>query len=185
MFVWPLRKEFVAAKGDEGGGGGAAAAGGEKQAAAADDEKKKTEERGLVVLLSQAQPPHVLFTTVDEFRTLGPDAPAHVVVTHYCELAESKGVVLWRADVVSPALLALASTLPATTSTKGDESSSSSSSASSSSSSSSSSEVARSLVAKLHALYADPEGRAHARALNEGAKGFDFGEVLRYFGMKS
>lgn len=163
MFVWPLRREKG---GGKGGGGGEGDNGG----------------GGLVVLLSQAQPPHVLFTTVDEFRALGPEAPAHVVVTHYCELAESKGVVLWRADVVSPALLALASMSPPSSH---DDDERVSSSSAPSSSSSSSSEVARSLVAKLHALYADPEGRAHARALNEGAKGFDFADVLRYFGMKS
>ena len=48
--------------------------------------------------------------------------------------------------------------------------------------STSSSDAARALVATTHALYADPEGRAHARAFNE-AKGFDFGALLRYFGL--
>ena len=181
MLVWPLRKEAAAA-GDSAG----------------EKEKERVKEGGgLVVLLSQAQLPHVLFTTVDEFRVLGPDAPAHVVLTHYAELAEDKGVVLWRADVVSPALLVSASS-PGSPSSSSSSSSSSTTAvaaaetegggeagdaeAPSSSSSSSSSDAARALVATTHALYADPEGRAHARAFNE-AKGFDFGALMRYFGL--
>ena len=131
------------------------------------------------MLLSQAQLPHVLFTTVDEFRALGPDAPAHMVLTHYSELAEEKGVVLWRADVVSPALLVASSSssgLQSTTTAEGGEE------AKQPPTSTSSSDAARALVATAHALYLDPEGRAHARAFNE-AKGFDFAALLKYFGL--
>lgn len=176
MLVWPLRKE---------GAGGGAEEGGEK----------KEPTSGLLVLLSQAQLPHVLFTTVDEFRALGPDAPAHVVLTHYAELAEEKGVVLWRADVVSPALLVSSSTSSSSSSSKSRSSSAAASSSTltekeeetaslSPSSSTSSSDAARALVATTHALYADPEGRAHAKAFNE-AKGFDFGALMNYFGLKT
>lgn len=169
MLVWPLRKEVPSGGSSSGEG-----------------EKEKEKESGLVVLLSQAQLPHVLFTTVDEFRALGPDAPAHVVLTHYAELAESKGVVLWRADVVSPALLVSAaspkSPASSSTTTAEGEAGDDAKAHTPSSSSSSSSDAARALVATAHALYADPEGRAHARAFNE-AKGFDFGALMRYFGL--
>ena len=161
MLVWPLRKEAAAGEGE------------------------KERPSGLVVLLSQAQLPHLLFTTVDEFRVLGPNAPAHVVLTHYAELAEEKGVVLWRADVVSPALLVSSGSksLPATTAAEGEgEERSKAQPAPPSSTSTSSSDAARALVATTHALYADPEGRAHAKAFNE-AKGFDFGALMRYHGL--
>ena len=186
MLVWPLRKEAAEAAGSGSGEGEGGKRGGEGAG-----QGPAPGGGGLVVLLSQAQLPHVLFTTVDEFRALGPDAPAHVVLTHYTELAEEKGVVLWRADVVSPALLVSASL--------GSRSPPSCSSAAAAAAaaaegegeakaspapppSTSSSDTARALVATTHALYADPEGRAHARAFNE-AKGFDFGALLRYLGL--
>ena len=185
MLVWPLRKEVAAGSSSGSGRSG----GGE----AAEEEKENGGGGGgLVVLLSQAQLPHVLFTTVDEFRALGPDAPAHVVLTHYAELAEEKGVVLWRADVVSPALLVSAAPASSAASSSssaaaeggegGEAAGEAKAPPPSSSSSSSSSDAARALVATTHALYADPEGRAHARAFNE-AKGFDFGALMRYFGL--
>lgn len=34
-------------------------------------------------------------------RRFGPDAPPHVAITHYTELAASKGVVLSRADIIN------------------------------------------------------------------------------------
>jgi len=179
MLVWPLRKEGL-------GGGG-------KEEGKEEGEKEKaSSSSGLVVLLSQAQLPHILFTTVDEFRALGPDAPAHLVVTHYSELAAEKGVVLWRADVVSPALLVNSSSRlnpSSSSSSKASDSGLSTSTtegeqeAKTTSTSTSSSDAARALVATAHALYADPEGRAHARAFNE-AKGFDFEALMRYFGLK-
>eukprot|EP00193_Tetraselmis_chui_P003758 CAMPEP_0177757874 /NCGR_PEP_ID=MMETSP0491_2-20121128/3874_1 /TAXON_ID=63592 /ORGANISM="Tetraselmis chuii, Strain PLY429" /LENGTH=260 /DNA_ID=CAMNT_0019273551 /DNA_START=61 /DNA_END=843 /DNA_ORIENTATION=- len=52
-------------------------------------------------VLTQCQVPFVLCTSLEEFRSMGPNAPTHVTVTHYTELQESKGVVLGRADVTS------------------------------------------------------------------------------------
>ena len=185
MLVWPLRKEAAEAAGSGSGEGEGGKRGGEGA-----EQGPAPGGGGLVVLLSQAQLPHVLFTTVDEFRALGPDAPAHVVLTHYTELAEEKGVVLWRADVVSPALLVSASSgsrSPPCSSTAAAAAAAAEGEGEAKASpapppSTSSSDAARALVATTHALYADPEGRAHARAFNE-AKGFDFGALLRYLGL--
>jgi hypothetical protein len=109
-----------------------------------------------------------------------------VVLTHYTELAEEKGVVLWRADVVSPALLVSASlgsrSPPSCSSAAAAEGEGEAKASPAPPPSTSSSDAARALVATTHALYADPEGRAHARAFNE-AKGFDFGALLRYLGL--
>mmetsp|Transcript_8609 Transcript_8609/g.21759 ORF Transcript_8609/g.21759 Transcript_8609/m.21759 type:complete len:244 (-) Transcript_8609:252-983(-) len=52
-------------------------------------------------MIAQCQVPHVLCTSVEEYRSLGANAPAHVTVTHYTELQDSKGVVLGRADITS------------------------------------------------------------------------------------
>jgi len=62
--------------------------------------------KGLLTLVSQAQLPHLLIGTLAEFRAAGPAAPAHAVVTHYDELADEKGIVLVRTDLVSPHVLA-------------------------------------------------------------------------------
>ena len=60
---------------------------------------------GSLTLLVQAQLPHLLIGTLGEYQAAGPSAPAHAVVTHYDELAEDKGVVLVRTDLVSPHVL--------------------------------------------------------------------------------
>lgn len=59
----------------------------------------------LLTLLSQAQLPHLLVGTLEEYRQSGPAAPAHAIITHYDELAADKGVVLVRTDLVSPHVL--------------------------------------------------------------------------------
>ena len=60
---------------------------------------------GALTLLVQAQHPHLLVGTLGEYRDAGPAAPAHAVVTHYDDLADEKGVVLVRTDLVSPHVL--------------------------------------------------------------------------------
>lgn len=57
---------------------------------------------GALSLVAQVQAPVTLVTTVDEFKGAGAQAPAHVIVTHYPDLASSKGIVLVRADVLGP-----------------------------------------------------------------------------------
>lgn len=47
------------------------------------------------------QGPVALLTSLDEYRRLGAGAPPHMTVTCYPELAESKGLVLVRGDVIS------------------------------------------------------------------------------------
>ena len=55
-----------------------------------------------VTLVTQSMPPqHVLITTAADFQASGPSAQPHAVLTMYNELAESKGLVLGRVDVVS------------------------------------------------------------------------------------
>lgn len=57
---------------------------------------------GMVTLVSQVQAPVTLITTLDEFRTHGPAAPAHAIVTHYPDLVQEVGVTLVRGDVLGP-----------------------------------------------------------------------------------
>eukprot|EP00245_Coleochaete_scutata_P017247 TRINITY_DN8371_c0_g2_i1.p1 TRINITY_DN8371_c0_g2~~TRINITY_DN8371_c0_g2_i1.p1 ORF type:complete len:202 (+),score=36.64 TRINITY_DN8371_c0_g2_i1:72-608(+) len=57
-------------------------------------------EEGFVSLLSQAQMPHMLFTGLEDFKMLGPKASPYFTVTHYTDLADSKGLVLVRGDIV-------------------------------------------------------------------------------------
>lgn len=49
----------------------------------------------------QCQLPLVLFTSVEEYKRHGSSAMPHLVLTHYTELAEDKGVVLLRGDIVN------------------------------------------------------------------------------------
>lgn len=57
-------------------------------------------------LLLQWQPPNrLLFTTVDEFKQWGPQAPPHLTVQLYDELADSHGVVLLRGDLINTGLI--------------------------------------------------------------------------------
>lgn len=46
----------------------------------------------------------MLFTLLEEFQKRGAAAQPHLTLTHYCELAETKGLVLGRAEVSSPEL---------------------------------------------------------------------------------
>lgn len=56
---------------------------------------------GYLSLLSQAQLPLILLTTVDEYRTQTVNAPAHLTITVYDELKESNGLVLLRGDIIN------------------------------------------------------------------------------------
>lgn len=65
-----------------------------------------THDGAFVTMFSQFQAPqHVLITTVPDYQQHGPGAKPHAVVTVYRELAEGKGIVLARVDVVSRAVL--------------------------------------------------------------------------------
>lgn len=55
---------------------------------------------GYLSVVSQVQLPRILFTTLEEFRTHASASRAHLSVTHYTELAHSKGLVLVRGDVL-------------------------------------------------------------------------------------
>ena len=56
---------------------------------------------GYLSMLSQAQVPLILLTTVDEYRTQTVNAPAHLSITAYDELKESNGIVLLRGDIIN------------------------------------------------------------------------------------
>lgn len=57
-------------------------------------------------LLLQWQPPNrLLFTTLDEFKQWGPQAPPHLTVQLFEDLKDSHGVVLARGDLVSSQLI--------------------------------------------------------------------------------
>jgi hypothetical protein len=49
--------------------------------------------------------PFVLFTTLEEFRKHQSNAPAHMTVTMYPELVESKGLALLRGDIVTDSII--------------------------------------------------------------------------------
>ncbi|KAH9534239.1 hypothetical protein CY35_18G097400 [Sphagnum magellanicum] len=55
---------------------------------------------GFVSILVQAQMPHMLFTSLDDYRARGSAASPYFTVTHYTDLMDSKGVVLVRGDIV-------------------------------------------------------------------------------------
>lgn len=50
----------------------------------------------------QCQLPHIAFTSLEDYKRHGSSAPPHLVVTHYTELLDSKGIVLVRGDIVQP-----------------------------------------------------------------------------------
>ncbi len=56
---------------------------------------------GYVTFLLQWQLPHLVVTLLDEFRRSQARATPHLVVTHYPDLAQSKGVVFARGEVPS------------------------------------------------------------------------------------
>ncbi|BFI27631.1 ATP synthase mitochondrial F1 complex assembly factor 1 [Marchantia polymorpha subsp. ruderalis] len=55
---------------------------------------------GYITLLVQAQMPYLLFTGLGDYQARGADATPYLTVTHYQELAPTKGLVLVRGDVV-------------------------------------------------------------------------------------
>lgn len=60
-------------------------------------------------LLLQWQPPHrLLFTTLEEFKQWGPQAPPHLTVQLYEELKDSHALVLARGDLLSTQLIGAA-----------------------------------------------------------------------------
>lgn len=63
---------------------------------------------GFHTLLLQCQLPHVLFTTLEEYKHVGVGAPPHFTITHYTELADSHGLVLTRGDVINSNVLNVA-----------------------------------------------------------------------------
>lgn len=50
----------------------------------------------------QCQPPLVLLTTLEEYKTRGAGAMPALVLTHYTELMSDKHIVLVRGDIVDP-----------------------------------------------------------------------------------
>lgn len=53
----------------------------------------------------QAQMPHLLFTGLEDYKIRGTNASPYLTVAHYTELADSKGLVLVRGDIVFPSKL--------------------------------------------------------------------------------
>lgn len=46
------------------------------------------------------QPPHLLFTGLDDYRVRGPNASPFFAVSHFLDLSSTKDLVLVRGDVV-------------------------------------------------------------------------------------
>ncbi|KAL3144065.1 hypothetical protein ABBQ32_003863 [Trebouxia sp. C0010 RCD-2024] len=63
---------------------------------------------GYLTVVLQQQLPIVIFTTLQEFYSLKDQAPPHLAITHYTELLEDKGIVLAKADAISPHLISVA-----------------------------------------------------------------------------
>ncbi|KAL2611579.1 hypothetical protein R1flu_023271 [Riccia fluitans] len=55
---------------------------------------------GYMTLFVQAQMPYMLFTSLGDYQARGPDATPYLTVSHYDDLAKTKGIVLVRGDVV-------------------------------------------------------------------------------------
>jgi len=55
---------------------------------------------GFISILVQVQLPHMLFTSLDDYRARGTEAAPYFTVTHYTDLAPSKQLVLVRGDIV-------------------------------------------------------------------------------------
>jgi hypothetical protein len=97
-------------------------------------------------------------TTVDEYRRLGPSAPPHLVATFYPQLADSKGVVLARADMTGRGGgggAAVASRAEA-----------------------------RTVLELARAFYADGDMHRMAYAFNHDQGAFDFAQLLRALGLE-
>lgn len=60
---------------------------------------------GFVNMVTQAQIPYLLVTGLHDYKLRGTNAAPFFAVTHYTELAKSKGLVLVRGDVVLPSQL--------------------------------------------------------------------------------
>ncbi len=56
---------------------------------------------GFVTFLLQWQLPHAIFTLLEEYQRSSVRATPHLVVTHYPDLAATKGVVFARGEVPS------------------------------------------------------------------------------------
>lgn len=63
---------------------------------------------GFLTLLLNWQGRVALLTSLDEYRRFGAGAPPHLSVTFYDELADSKGIVLARGDVVNDRVVSVA-----------------------------------------------------------------------------
>jgi hypothetical protein len=162
MFVLPLRKTVVR----RGGGGGSG--GGSSGADAADDHPTSSQPptpptTAYLTLLLQWQLPLLLVTTVDEYRRLGPSAPPHLVATFYPQLADSKGVVLARADLTGGGGVGGVSGK-----VRGGAVASRA--------------EARTVLELARAFYTDGEMHRLAYRFNHDQKGFDFAELLRALG---
>lgn len=60
---------------------------------------------GYTSFFLQAQMPHLLFTGLEDYKMRGMNASPYLTVAHYTELADSKGLVLVRGDIVFPSKL--------------------------------------------------------------------------------
>jgi ATP synthase F1 complex assembly factor 1/histone-lysine N-methyltransferase SETD2 len=163
MFVLPLRKTVVKRRkqqeqGEEGGAAAAAAA------ADADASSSSSSPPAYLTLLLQWQLPLLLVTTVDEYRRLGPNAPPHLVATFYPQLADSKGIVLARADLTGPG---------------GGKGSGAGSGAAVASRA-----EARTVLELARAFYTDGEMHRLAYTFNHEQQAFDFNELLRALGLE-
>ncbi|KAI5077900.1 hypothetical protein GOP47_0007724 [Adiantum capillus-veneris] len=63
------------------------------------------EENGYTSFFLQAQMPHLLFTGLEDYKMRGTNASPYLTLAHYTELADSKGLVLVRGDIVFPSKL--------------------------------------------------------------------------------
>ncbi len=70
--------------------------------------KGATGSGGFVTFVAQWQLPHLIFTLLEEFQRSASAAQPHMVVTHYPDLADAKGIVLARGEVPSPGACASA-----------------------------------------------------------------------------
>lgn len=60
---------------------------------------------GYTSFFLQAQMPHLLFTGLEDYKKRGTNASPYLTVAHYPELADSKGLVLVRGDIIFPSKL--------------------------------------------------------------------------------
>ncbi|GMH02046.1 hypothetical protein Nepgr_003885 [Nepenthes gracilis] len=55
---------------------------------------------GYTTMFAQVKIPHMMFTSLEDYKARGTQASPYLTVCHYTEFAESKGLVLIRGDVV-------------------------------------------------------------------------------------